>query len=188
MDHPSSHGIVERLNQTVVNRIRCKVNRNGEKSSWTRAAHESIKDYNRTLHSATGFTPEYLAFGKKKKISPLSHDSSYDQDLETAFSNSQKSHMRNKKRLDKGKKDVTFNEGEMVLIDNGSKLNREKMDPVRIGPFKIHKKISNSLYEILVGRKSKGDTRTYHVSKIFKKKNAVTSVSEKDKEVRNSLL
>ena len=188
VDHPSSHGIVERLNQTVVNRIRCKVNRNGGKASWTRAAHESIKDYNRTTHSATGFTPEYLAFGKKKKISPLSHDSSYDQDLETVFSNSQKSHMRNKKRLDKGKKDVTFNEGEMVLIDNGSKLNREKMDPVRIGPFKIHKKISNSLYEILVGRKSKGDTRTYHVSKIFKKKNAVTSVSEKDKEVRNSLL
>ena len=168
VDHPSSHGIVERLNQTLVNRMRCKGYEKGANASWTRIACDCASEYNRTIHSSTGFAPEYLAFGKKEEISPLPHVSSYDHDLRTAFSNSQRSHMRNKERLDKGKEEIVFDEGDMIFIDNGNKLNREKMDPVRIGPFKIEKKISNSIYEIKVGRKGKRDTRFYHVSKMIK--------------------
>lgn len=168
VDHPSSQGLVERLNQTLVNRMRCKHNEEGANGSWTRVAHDCTDEYNRTIHSSTGFAPEYLAYKKKEVISPLPSVSSYNQDLQTAFSNSQKSHLRNKERLDKGKKEIVFDEGDMVFIDNGNKLNREKLDPVRIGPFKIIKKISNSIYEIKVGRKGNHDTRLYHVSKMIK--------------------
>jgi hypothetical protein len=119
-------------------------------------------------YQSTRFTPEYLAFGKKEVISPLPNVSSYNQDLKTAFSNSQRSHMCNKERLDKKNKEIIFNEGDMVFIDNGNELNRDKLDPIRIGPFKISKKILNSIYKIKIGEKGKKDTRLYHVSKMIK--------------------
>jgi len=55
----------------------------------------------------------------------------------------------------------------MVFIDNGNKLNRDKLDPVRIGPFKITCQLSNSVFEIYVGQ-GPLPLRLYHASKMLK--------------------
>ena len=62
-DCPFSNGLNERLNQTLVNRIRCKIQEN-VKRSWPTIAKESTEEYNHTTHSVTKFSPAYLMFGR----------------------------------------------------------------------------------------------------------------------------
>jgi len=53
----------ERLNQTLVNKIRSKINEKKEKkSAWTTIAHMCTQKYNDTEHSVTGFA-SYLMNG-----------------------------------------------------------------------------------------------------------------------------
>lgn len=54
----------------------------------------------------------------------------------------------------------------MVYIENGNRLNRRKLDQLRIGPFEIIKKISNSLYKIKTNKK-KSETSLFHISKLI---------------------
>lgn len=53
IDCPNSNGLNERLNQTLVNRIRCKINTQEKKRAWTTLAKECVNEYNRTIHSST---------------------------------------------------------------------------------------------------------------------------------------
>ncbi|XP_076301757.1 uncharacterized protein LOC143219763 [Lasioglossum baleicum] len=48
---PFSNGLNERLNQTLVNKIRCKINEKEEKRAWTTIAGECIDRYNKTEHT-----------------------------------------------------------------------------------------------------------------------------------------
>ena len=41
-----------------------------------------------------------------------------------------------------------FKIGDMVFTHNGNKLNRNKLEEIRKGPFKILRRISNSMYEV----------------------------------------
>jgi len=60
---PFSNGLNERLNQTLVNKIRCRINEEEKKRAWTSIARECVNKYNRLEHTITGFTPEYLLHG-----------------------------------------------------------------------------------------------------------------------------
>ena len=68
----------------------------------------------------------------------------------------------------KSKNDVCFQIGDEVYIDNGSKLNRTKLDKIRIGPFPIVKQLSNNVFEIKVGQGPQSN-RLYHASKLIRK-------------------
>ncbi len=169
VDHPESNGLNERVNQSLVNRIRCRINESANSMSWASIAHKCVTEYNATIHSVTGFSPTYLLNGQRDMMSPLDSPliDTYSSDLHLAFENSLRSHNRNKKRLDRNRKDVTFSQGDLVFIENGNKLNRNKLDPVRAGPFVIHRKLSNTLYEVNTSYGNKISTRLYHISKIF---------------------
>ena len=93
--------------------------------------------------------------------------SDYSSDLLLAFANSQVSHQRNKNRVDVAKRHVILGEGQLVYIENGSKLNCSKLNKICIGPFKISRRLSNTIYEIDVGNRSSSDIRLYHISKII---------------------
>jgi hypothetical protein len=67
---PFSNGLNERLNQTLVNKIRCKVNETKVKLAWTTIAQECTRRYNETEHTVTGFSPKYLLEGKNIDILP----------------------------------------------------------------------------------------------------------------------
>lgn len=140
IDSPFSNGLNERLNQTLVNKIRCKINEEGRKRAWTTIAHECVEKYNTTEHSVTGFAPKYLLEGSDISILPkeLKQNIKRDKwlkDRQTALDNSIRSHNYNKRTFDKGRKHHEFKIGDTVFVENGNKLNRKKLDEIRVGPF-----------------------------------------------------
>jgi len=171
VNNPLSNGLNERLNQTLVNRIRCCIIEKNKTHAWARIAIECTEEYNSTIHSSTKFPPAYLMYGKIESISPLQTVSDYSCDLALAYRNSLISHEKNKKRFDGGRGEIILQIGEKVYIENGNRLNKCKLDEVRIGPFKVKNKLSNTVYEIKVAGDKARNTRLYHISKIIRCEN-----------------
>lgn len=168
VDCAFSNGLNERLNQTLVNRIRCAMNDGPSSSNWSTVAYKCVSQYNDSPHSVTTFPPSYLLNGCSKNIIPdiLVNPPNLTADREIALQNTIKSHNANKLRYDRNRTDISFNIGDYVYIDNGSKLNRSKLDKVRIGPFVISRKLSDLVYEIDV-KYGKFSKRLYHASKLL---------------------
>nr|XP_049699202.1 uncharacterized protein LOC126055186 [Helicoverpa armigera] len=170
VDAPFSNGLNERLNQTIVNKIRCKTNESVKKTAWTTVAQECVRKYNETEHTVTKFSPKYLLEGENTNILPLElklRNSKEDlrKDRKLAFENTLKSHNYNKKIFDRHREECKLEVGDWVYVENGNRLNRKKMDELRIGPYKILKKISNSIYEVDTGHK-KAESNLYHTTKL----------------------
>jgi len=168
---PFSNGLNERLNQTLVNRIRCKINEKEEKRAWTTIAKECVERYNKLEHTVTGFAPEYLLNGTDTNIIPeelkrMKIKEDWANDRKLALKRSIRSHDYNKELYDKNRKRHEYKERELVYIENGNRLNRKKLDHLRVGPFEIIEKVSNSLYKIKSG-KIKSETSLFHISKLI---------------------
>lgn len=56
--------------------------------------------------------------------------------------------------------------GDMVYVENGNKINRKKLDELKIGPYKIVEKTSNSIYRINIGHKN-SESNVFHISKLI---------------------
>ena len=80
--------------------------------------------------------------------------------------NTIKYHDYNKKRYDKNKNYIDFRVGDSIYVDNGHKPNRNKLDKLRIGPFKITNQMSNNVFEVSVGH-GPLNNRLYHASKLL---------------------
>lgn len=168
---PFSNGLNERLNQTLVNRIRCKINERNDKIAWTTIAHECTQRYNETEHTVTGFSPIYLMEGKLNNILPdelKKHKTQNDllQDRKIALERTIKSHDYNKKQFDKNRINIQLKVGEFVYVENGNRLNRKKLDEIKIGPYEILEKISNSIYKVNTGYK-KFESNLFHITKLL---------------------
>lgn len=101
---PFSNGLNERLNQTLANKIRCKINERKEKIAWTTVAHECTKRYNEIEHTVTRFTPKYLLEGISDNILPeeIKQKRTFNdlsQDRKIGLENTIKSHNYNKKTI-----------------------------------------------------------------------------------------
>lgn len=170
VNSPFSNGLNERLNQTLVNKIRCTINEKEKKIACTTIAQECTKRYNETEHTVTGFTPKYLLEGENTTILPeelkqKKTKSDLQKDRKLALQRTIKSHNYNKKIFGKNRKHLEFNVGDMVFVENGNRLNRKKLDELKIGPYRILKKISNSIYEIDTGHK-KSESNMFHRTKL----------------------
>lgn len=168
---PFSNGINERLNQTLVNKIRCRINEKNGKIAWTTIAHECTQKYNETEHTVTGFSPTYLMEGKVINILPdelKEHKTQNDllQDRKIAVERTIKSHNYNKQQFDKKKLYIQLKVGDSVYVENGNRLNRKKLEELKIGPYKILEKISNSIYKINTGYK-KLESNLFHITKLI---------------------
>lgn len=87
------------------------------------------------------------------------------QDRKLALENSIKSHNYNKEQFDKKRKLYKYNTGDLVYTENGNRLNRKKLDELKIGPYKISEKISSSIYKIDTGH-SKSQLNIFHITKL----------------------
>lgn len=168
---PFSNGLNERLNQTLVNKIRCKINEKEANKAWTSIAQECVSRYNETKHSVTGYSPSYLLYGKNVTIIPKElkegiTNEDWIKDRKNALDNTKKSHEYNKTRFDMNRKHYEFKVGDMVYVENGNKLNRKKLDTLKIGPFKIVEKISNTIYRIDTGHQ-KSESNLFHITKLI---------------------
>lgn len=166
VNNPESNGLNERVNQTLVNRIRCKIN-SDDRRAWPKVAQECVDEYNRTDHSVTKFAPDYLMYGKRSNIVPneLVQPRDLANDREKAMLNSCEDFERNKKRIDRLRKEETFEKNDLVYVENGSCLNRGKLEEIRIGPFRVVEKISHSMYKIDSGKRRK-EANLFHISKL----------------------
>lgn len=164
---PFSNGLNERLNQTLVNKIRCAINQENKKYAWTNITHNCVERYNETEHTVTGFSPKYLLQGDDTSILPnelktKKDNNNLENDRIIALENSTKYHEYNTKLYHKNRKVYNFNVGDLVYVENGNRLNRKKLDELRIGPYKILKKISKSIYAIDTGHK-KSESNLFHI-------------------------
>lgn len=172
VDAPFSNGLNERLNQTIVNKMRCKINESKGKSNWSKIAEECRNRYNETNHSVTGFSPKYLLYGESTDLLPpelkdkLLFTRNLEEDRKLAFQRSRKSHEYNKTLFDKSRIQYDFKKGDMVYVNHGNKLNKKKMDEIRTGPFEIEEKISDSVFKINTGRGSRS-IGLYHITKLI---------------------
>lgn len=171
VNSPFSNGLNERLNQTLVNKIRCKINEKNEKGAWTTIARNCIDKYNETEHTVTGFTPKYLLDGTDTSILPeeikrKNNHRNWIKDKELALQRTRKSHEYNKNIFNKNRRNYKFNIGDLVYVENGNNLNRSKLDELRIGPFEIMEKLSDSIYKIKTGKRNQ-ETGFYHVTKLL---------------------
>ena len=169
VDCPSSNGLNERLNQTLVNRLRCKKNESArnQKRPWSVLLQECVNEYNNTVHTVTKFSPNYLLNNVKFSAFPelnLDIQKNLKEDRQKAFENSQKSHEANKKIFDKKKSSGDFKLGDKVYVHSGNPLNRKKLDKIRIGPYNIVRVISKSIFEVDTGKRG---SHLYHVSKLY---------------------
>lgn len=170
VDSPASNGLNERLNQTLINRLRCKINESdsNKKKPWSVLMNECVKEYNETIHSVTKFAPNYLLNNVKSKIVPFSDKvkSNLESDRKQAFENSCKSHQRNKKFFDKKRKTFEFKVNDLVYVNHGNCMNKNKLDAIRTGPYKILRKISDNIYLVDSGYQ-KHESNIYHISKLY---------------------
>ncbi len=171
VDCPSSNGLNERLNQTLVNRLRCKINESeqNKRRPWSVLMDNCIREYNDTVHTVTKFTPNYLMNNVKYSLFPnlaMKAETNLEEDRRKALFNSEASHRANKKILDKRKKPGDFQVGDLVYVHHGNSLNRNKLDELRLGPFPIRRVISPSIYEVGSGFQ-KRESNIYHISKLY---------------------
>lgn len=61
---------------------------------------------------------------------------------------------------------ISYEEGDLVYIQNGSRIARSKLGPVRLGPFEIKKKFSDLIFVVNSGFEKK-DSNIFHASKMI---------------------
>ena len=171
VDCPFSNGLNERLNQTLVNRLRCKINENLEnkKRPWSILVNECVKEYNDSIHTVTNFSPNYLLNNVRFKVCPdsvINVTNTLENDRKTAFLNSQKSHLSNKKRYDRNRKFFNFKKGDLVYVNHGNPLNKNKLEEIRTGPYRVLDRLSNSIFLVDSGFQ-KRESNIYHISKLY---------------------
>lgn len=162
-DNPSSNGIVERVNQTISDRIRQKIYEKAKSyksTAWSTMAEQAVDEYNRTIHSVTKYTPIYLLTGYDPDNLFLNEQ--IEEARELALMNTTDHHNYNKFKYDSRRKSLNLKPGEEVFISKGNPLNRKKLDSLFEGPYPITKLQSQSIVEV----NRKGKIEKVHLSKV----------------------
>jgi len=160
-----SNGMVERLNQTITNRLRCKLNDHNQNKSWPKLLEEVIIEYNNSPHSSTKFSPNYLRFGISRFRTPLEDQlPPLEKAREIALKNSNVVHEQNKRIYDQNHKMCNFKEGDRVYVIKGSNMLRKKLDSIRTGPHRIIEKLSDVSFKIQM---KNGKLDIFHVKKLW---------------------
>lgn len=145
--HPSSNGVVERLNKTLKSKLATSLN--GSYDDWDIAIYKIIVQYNRTIHSETGRTP--ISFYANNDEGPVL--------------------TRNKFTKEKGKNFIPFNVKDLVLrkIPFKDSNNKHKLAPRYDGPYEIIECLSSVTYRIReLNTNNRRKTHIVHVSQIRK--------------------
>lgn len=69
-------------------------------------------------------------------------------------------------RVDKNRAVHVFKIGDKVYVGDGSKLNLKEIAGIRLGSFKIVRKVSKSMYEVACGKRKK-EAGIFHASKLL---------------------
>ncbi|GFX47423.1 transposon Tf2-6 polyprotein [Trichonephila clavipes] len=76
--HPQINGKNERVSQSLVTRLKCKVNDSSTKIPWTKRLDQVCNEYNSTPHSIAKYPPAYLLFFLLPYQSPIDQNNYYE--------------------------------------------------------------------------------------------------------------
>ncbi|GBL53632.1 Transposon Tf2-9 polyprotein, partial [Araneus ventricosus] len=136
--HPQTNGKVERVNQSLVTRLKCKVNSTSTKVPWTKLLESVTNEYNLTPHSITKNPPAYLLLGTLPYDSPIGQNSYYEPVNEArnlALQRTIDYHNKNKIRYDARFVDKKLNPGDLVVYEEFHYPNTRKLTPPFSGPY-----------------------------------------------------
>ena len=165
-DHPSSNGLVERVNKTLCDRIRQKIyeTKTNQTKAWSVLAEQAVNEYNQTIHSTTKYSPLYLLTGYDPD--ELFDDEDVEQARKIALENSKDAHHKQKLAYDFGRTSLDLKRGDEIYISKGNPLNRKKLDPCYEGPYPVQKVKGQAVVEV----NRNGRLEAVHVSKIKPKR------------------
>lgn len=101
--------------------------------------------------------------------------------------NTIKSHIYNKKLFDRNRDQYEFNIRDKVYVENGKRPNGRKLDELKIGPFEIIDKISNSIYKINPGKR-KTESTLFHINKLQPVRTEEEETNEEEQEENISII
>ncbi len=142
--HPQGNGQCERFNRTLLDMLGTLDEH--KKNKWSKHVKYLVHAYNCTTNDSTGYSPFELMFGRQPRL-PIDwyfgldsgdQDKSYNQYVrelkeglqqayEVANSVSDKSHLRNKTRINKRVRRADLCVGDRVLVRNVSVRGRQKL-------------------------------------------------------------
>lgn len=163
--HPQTDGQTEVVNRTLGAMIRSLVKKNVRE--WEDLLPHAEFAYNRSISQTTGCSPFEAVYGLNPNgpldLSPIHIDSNFSGEADERAKFIKKIHEQVRSRIlkqtekykrqaDKHRKQVVFNEGDLVWIH----LRRErfpnrryaKLQPRADGPFKIVQKINDNAYKV----------------------------------------
>ncbi|QRW23207.1 Retrotransposable element Tf2 protein [Rhizoctonia solani] len=154
--HPESDSQTERVNQFIEFYLRSYVA--ADHSDWASWLPLAEYAYNNAKHSATGKTPFELVYGRNPVMNPSNVPANVPEADNMADTLAQEwkeaeSALRMTKERMAGTKGMTpeYSIGEKVWLDAKNveiRSNSNKLDPRRLGPFKITEKISSHAYRL----------------------------------------
>jgi len=164
--HPQGDGLVERANRTIQNMLTTATN--GQANEWENCLPKVCLAYNTSKHASTGYTPFYLMFGRQPHMPldiiygvPPDHTQEHCQyvvnlrkTMESAYClarrNVQTAAYRQKENYDLKVHGDKFKPGELVWLCNPvvPKGNSKKLHSPWVGPYKVVKCLSDTVYRI----------------------------------------
>jgi hypothetical protein len=192
--HPETDGQSERTNKTAEQGVRAYAN--AQQNDWVDSLMWLEIAINNAVNDSTGFTPFFLEYGHEINLPhTLINDTDQQQPsrihgeeekkedrnarveefavyirtvLEKAKKNMEKASAEQKKYADRKRRDVSYNVGDMVLLDSSKirlKVKGGKFADQRIGPYKIVKRVGEVAYQLELPAHWKIHN-TFHVSKL----------------------
>ena len=170
--HPQCNSLTERFNRTLISMLTPFVNK--EKNNWDELLPYLIFAYNTSMNETTKATPFEVMYCRKVNLPNslnLNNDIPYVQSVaeglklrEEIKSEIDQSQEKQKYYYDKGRKESSFEVGDLVMLNNPV---AKKLESKWTGPYKIIDKTSNLNVKISLPNSS----RTHgivHISRLKK--------------------
>ncbi|GFS69710.1 transposon Tf2-6 polyprotein [Trichonephila clavipes] len=148
---PQTNGKVERVNQTIITRLKCEISNSSNKVPWTKILEKVTHQYNQTPHTITGFPPTYLMYGNLPFEISLKDNEIYpplEEARKLAKERTEQYYKINKIRYDKKFQEADFKVGDLVMYEEFQYPNTRKLSPPYSGPYTVLRKCSDVLFEI----------------------------------------
>ena len=158
--HPQTDGQTERVNQTLEDMLRHYVN--PRQNNWDTLLSAAEFAINNSYHESVGNTPFILNYGKSPRLpltvdcdTPVPAANTFVQRMRKLINDARACYkmavQRQKQYADRHHRDVTLNEGDIVLLSSKDfkfKHGTAKLLPRWMGPFRILERVGNLAYKL----------------------------------------